>query len=230
MKSIITQDRIAGAIMGAFIGDAMALGPHWYYDLDELHRAYGTWIDDYTTPKPGRYHQGLKAGELSQSGIILKLTLQSLLDRRGYDQDDFCTRIDKQLLAHMDGKPMSGPGGYTSQSIRTIWKQRMTQKLAWSEVGSHADTAEAIERTLAIALFYAFDPHQLSLMVAKNSALTQVDELIGAMSVAYGLVLSLLVQGHPFDRHISDKLFRLSDDKKLPFHKLANAQVSPPLR
>ena len=29
-------DRAAGALMGAFIGDALALGPHWYYDLDEL--------------------------------------------------------------------------------------------------------------------------------------------------------------------------------------------------
>jgi ADP-ribosylglycohydrolase len=25
------HDRAAGAIMGAFIGDAMGLGPHWYY-------------------------------------------------------------------------------------------------------------------------------------------------------------------------------------------------------
>lgn len=30
------KDRANGAIMGAFIGDALGLGPHWYYDLDEL--------------------------------------------------------------------------------------------------------------------------------------------------------------------------------------------------
>lgn len=59
------QNRAAGAIMGAFIGDALALGPHWYYNLDELRRDYGDWIDGYTDPKPGRYHEGLKAGQLS---------------------------------------------------------------------------------------------------------------------------------------------------------------------
>jgi len=40
------QDRAAGAIMGAFIGDALGLGPHWYYNLAELRCEYGL--------KPGR--------------------------------------------------------------------------------------------------------------------------------------------------------------------------------
>ena len=34
MLSKIIHDRACGAIMGAFIGDA--LGPHWYYDLADL--------------------------------------------------------------------------------------------------------------------------------------------------------------------------------------------------
>ena len=65
------QDRAAGALMGAFIGDALALGPHWYYDLDELRATYGDWIDGYTDPQPGRYHAGLKAGQPSQAGVLL---------------------------------------------------------------------------------------------------------------------------------------------------------------
>lgn len=26
------RDRAMGALMGAFIGDALGVGPHWYYD------------------------------------------------------------------------------------------------------------------------------------------------------------------------------------------------------
>ena len=51
--------------MGALIGDALGVGPHWYYDLDEQRRDFGPWISDYTTPIPGRYHAGLKAGATS---------------------------------------------------------------------------------------------------------------------------------------------------------------------
>lgn len=49
--SLDIKDRAKGAILGAFIGDAIALGPHWYYDLEEQYRDYGKWIDTYTNPK-----------------------------------------------------------------------------------------------------------------------------------------------------------------------------------
>ena len=80
------HDRAAGALMGAFIGDALGLGPHWYYDLEELRKDYGEWIGDYTDPKPGRYHDGLKAGQLSQAGFILLMMIESLVTQGEYDQ------------------------------------------------------------------------------------------------------------------------------------------------
>ena len=40
-------DRAAGCVVGAFIGDALGLGPHWYYDLDELHRDFGDRVNGY---------------------------------------------------------------------------------------------------------------------------------------------------------------------------------------
>ena len=36
MLDTVTQDRATGAIMGAFIGDALALGPHWYVKRSKL--------------------------------------------------------------------------------------------------------------------------------------------------------------------------------------------------
>lgn len=228
MSESIVQDRAAGAIMGAFIGDALALGPHWYYDLAELRRDYGEWINTYTDPKPGRYHSGRKAGQLSQAGIILSLMLHSLVEQNGYDEADFCRRMDEELFLFMDGTPMNGPGGYTSQSIRESWRRRMEQQLPWGQTGGHADDTEAIERTLAIAVRYAFQPVELATAVAKNCRLTQIDDTVISMTVAYAAVLGMLVQGHALDSSISGKLMELVKSGCLPFHAVTFADLQPP--
>jgi ADP-ribosylglycohydrolase len=222
------QDRAAGAIMGAFIGDALGLGPHWYYNLGELRREYGDWIDDYTAPKPGRYHAGLNAGQLSQAGFILALTARSLVDSGGYDAGDFCRRMDEELFPLLDGTPASGPGGYTSQSIREAWRRRVQQKLPWGQTGGHADTTEAIERTLAIAVRYALEPARLAAAVAENTVLTQTDDTVVSMTVAYGAVLGLLVQGRGLDTELSGTLMGLVKSGDLPFHAVTRDNLQPP--
>ncbi|MRR53365.1 MAG: ADP-ribosylglycohydrolase family protein [Deltaproteobacteria bacterium] len=228
MPKTSLQNRAAGAIMGAFIGDAMGLGPHWYYDLAELRRDHGEWINDYTEPKPGRYHAGLKAGQLSQAGFILELTLRSLVERDGYDEQDFCRRLDEELFPLLDGTPICGPGRYTSQSIREAWRRRVQQKLPWGQTGGHADTTEAIERTLAIAVRYALHPGQLAAHVSGNTILTQVDDTVVSMTVAYCVVLGMLVQGYRLDTDLSGKLMQLVISGKLPFHAVTRPGTQPP--
>jgi ADP-ribosylglycohydrolase len=228
MPDAIIENRAAGAIMGAFIGDALGLGPHWYYNLAELRRDYGDWITTYTDPKPNRYHSGLKAGQLSQAGIILRFMLRSLVERGGYDEADFCRRMDEELFPLLDGTPANGPGGYTSQSIRHAWRQRVQQKLPWGQTGGHADTTEAIERTLALAVRYAFQPRELATTISDNTRLTQIDDTVVSMTVAYGALLGLLVQGHALDKSVSDKLMRLVKTGKLPFHAVTLDDLQPP--
>jgi ADP-ribosylglycohydrolase len=222
------KDRAAGAVMGAFVGDALALGPHWYYDLAELRRNYGDWIKDYTDPKPGRYHDGLKAGQLSQAGFILCLMVRSLVDCGGYDRADFCRRMDEDLFPLLDGTPVSGPGRYTSQSIREAWRRRVQQHLPWEQTGGHADTTEAIERTLAIAVRYAVHPARMAVAVADNTILTQADDTIVSITVAYGAVLGLLVQGHALDAQLSGKLMASVKSGALPFHTVTGDNFHPP--
>ena len=228
MADTTIRDRAAGAIMGAFIGDALGLGPHWYYDLDELRRDYGEWINGYTNPRPGRYHAGLKAGQPSQAGYILKLTLRSLVACGQYDEADFCQRMDDELLPLLDGTPSNGPGGYTSQSIRNLWRLRVRHKLPWGQTGGHADTTEAIERTLALAVRYALDPARLADTITSNTILTQDDDMVVSMTVAFGAVLGLLVQGHPLDTRLSGRLMQLVQDGVLPFHAVTSDNLPVP--
>jgi len=222
------NDRAAGAIVGALIGDALGLGCHWYYDLDEQYRDYGRWIDGYTTPKPGRYHAGMQAGQLSQAGLIATMLLKSVVANKGYAQDDFTRRLEGDLFPLLDGTPAQGPGGYTSQSIREAYRRRVQEKRPWTETGGYADTTEAAERVFVLGALYARDPRRLAEAVSANTVLTQVDEAIVAMTVAYSAVLGLLVSGETLDDAISDKLMRLVKTGALPFHAVTSGHLQPP--
>lgn len=46
-----TRSRYHGALLGACIGDALAMPAHWFYDTDELERTFGR-IDRYRAPSP----------------------------------------------------------------------------------------------------------------------------------------------------------------------------------
>jgi ADP-ribosylglycohydrolase len=224
----IDMDRAAGAIMGALIGDALGLGCHWYYDISALRRDYGEWISGYTTPKPDRYHGGMRAGELSQTGLILVMLLRSVTEHGEYLESDFTRRLDEELFPLLNGEPVYGPGGYTDQSIRDAYRRRVVQKKSWSETGGDADTTEAAERAIVLAARYAKNPKKAAETISSNCRLTHGDEAIIAMSTAYNLVLSRLVAGEKLTPAISEKLMSLVHRNELPFHAVTGSGFSAP--
>lgn len=213
-----TADRAAGCIVGAFIGDALGLGPHWYYDLQELRHDFGGWIHDYSAPKPdAKYHAGMKAGELSQSGLIMLMLLRSMAERGGYDEADFTRRLDEELLPRLNGDAFSGPGGYTNHSMRQVWQKRVREGRPWGEAGGNADTSEAAERAGLLAARYALDPAAAAQHAFENCMLTQTDSLVAQQSVAFACVVAALIRGEAFDEKLSDKLMALLSRGEVPF-------------
>jgi len=218
MTTFAIQDRAAGCIAGAFIGDALGLGPHWYYDLAELRRDFGDWIDGYTEPKPhAKYHRGMKAGELSQTGIIMRVLLRSLHECNAYDEKDFTRRLDEEILPKLSADAFSGPGGYTNHSFRQLWQARVSERKSWSETGGNADTSEAAERISLLAARYALDPAAAARHALENCLLTQNDSLVAQQSVAFACVLAALIRGEAFDENLSDKLMELVKSNAVPF-------------
>lgn len=191
MKASTRKERAAGAIMGTLIGDALGVGPHWYYDLDQLKKDYGEWIDDYTTPKAGRYHAGLAAGENSQTGQVVGLLLESIAALGSYDESDFCLRLDA-LLATLDGTPEGGR--YTDAAMRDVWQARQAGQ-DWDKTGSFADTAEAAIRMSVLAARYRDDFSKLLECCRSNARLTHRDPFIAGRSVAFGLIVAALING-----------------------------------
>lgn len=211
------KDRASGAVVGALIGDALGLGPHWYYDLDQLRKHYGPWIGGYTEPMPGRYHEGLEAGSLSQTGLITLELLRSVVEANGYDEVDFTRRLDTEILQQMDGTPYAGPGGYTNQSIRELYQARIRDNKPWGKTGDYADTSEGAERAVVLAARYAQSPTEGAQQIARNIRLTQVDPFVVALSASFDVIVSALIRGEPFDGQLSGKLYGMVEKGILPF-------------
>lgn len=200
------RDRIMGAIMGVFIGDALGVGTHWYYDLAALKKDFGPWISDYNDPKQKssgefaavhqyRYDQGVRAGDLSQTGQLYALLLGSIADKGGYDRDDFSSRVD-QFFKTLNGKSYSGR--YTDQAIRETWAHR-NAGVAWDDpkVGSNAITSDAAQMNVALAAVLFADPEKLAKSANGNTKLFYYNDFAITHSVAYALVVGGLINGVP---------------------------------
>lgn len=185
------KDRAMGAVVGLFVGDALGLGPHWYYDLKELRAEFGEWITDYCAPKPGHYHHGCTAGDVSQTGQVSMLLLQSLAEKGQYEESDFTTKLDA-FLDTLDGTPQGGR--YTDIAMREVWQARKAG-IAWDEAAGSADTAEAAIRGVMLAARYADKPRDLAAYAMRNIHLTHAEPFIKAQSLAFILSVCRLIRG-----------------------------------
>ena len=200
--------------MGAMVGDALSLGCHWYYDLDELKREYGEWISDYTTAKRGHYHYGCKAGDVSQTGQVYQFLLETLSEKGEYNEEDFCSRWDA-LLATLDGTRQGGR--YTGKAMVDVWRNRVVMKKPWSESASRfGDTTDSCVRAVALAARYHNDIPTLVEKIGSNSRLHYQDRQLHIHAIAYGLTVAALISGIQYPR-VSNHLLSLRAEGKIPY-------------
>ena len=202
------SDRAAGAIMGVLIGDALGLGTQWYYDLDALHREHGSWVDHYVDPKPDgdhrfasvsrlRYEQGLRAGDLSQTGQIFTLLLQSLHENGRLVPTDFFHRLDA-LYATLNGEPFSGR--YTESTHRALLQSR-ARGIAWDDpdIAPAEDSSDGALLLVPLAAMIA-DPEQFAREAERLLRTFYRDDFIRGNHIVYGLVIQGLINGLTVDQ------------------------------
>ena len=136
--SISSADRIRGALLGLFIGDALAMPVHWYYDTDALRRDYGT-INGYVKPQNPHPDSIL----WRSSFPVLRGVTDILHDQRQYwgkkdihyhqfleaGENTLNVKLARELLVLLEQN-----GRYTSDS----WLERMVSFLTCPD--SHKDT------------------------------------------------------------------------------------------
>ncbi|CAJ1959889.1 unnamed protein product [Cylindrotheca closterium] len=232
------KDRIQGAIIGVFIGDALGVGVHWQYDLAKLEADRG-FVTDYLDPLPGSYHSGtenapgrgkLKAGQLEQQGVIDKLLLESLAENLELNQNDFFDRFEKVILRDpaMDGTRQGGSHGWTDKSVCDIYDCRIVQKRPWSDCASpRSDTPDAVVRAALIAPLYYQNPKKMAVAIQKHAKAATMDSSVQAHSVAFGSMVAAAIQGVPLTHQMRDFLYQ-QPGRALPYTSLLSTQDSNP--
>jgi ADP-ribosylglycohydrolase len=86
------RDRVEGMIWGQFLGDAMCLGTHWIYNLEDLKTFYPD-LKGFEEPRAGHYHAGKKPGELTHYGEAALVLLESVAENGGLDIADYGRRF-----------------------------------------------------------------------------------------------------------------------------------------
>ena len=93
-----SRDRVEGMIWGQFLGDAMCLGTHWIYNLEDLKTFYPD-LKGFEQPRVGHYHAGKKPGELTHYGEAALVLLESVAENGGLDIADYGQRFFRHFAS-----------------------------------------------------------------------------------------------------------------------------------
>ncbi len=77
-------------VLSSFIGDALALGPHWIYDQGEIAAKFGR-VTRYHAPATS-YHPGKSAGDFTHYGGQTLVLLRSVAGLGKFDLEDFSSQ------------------------------------------------------------------------------------------------------------------------------------------
>lgn len=158
------EDRYRGMLLGALVGDALALGVHWIYDLDILDKRFGR-VTDYLEPGIGSYHPTKKKGEFTHYGDQILLLMESLIEKGTFDPSHF----SKKWAAFMETYT-----GYRDQaSIITL--QNLKNGLPFDKAGSPSNDMAGAVRAVALGYLYGEDLSSFQQVAEIQTQLTHRD-------------------------------------------------------
>lgn len=248
------NDRAQATLSGLFIGDALAMPAHWYYNTAALADDYG-YISDYLAPRNPHpdsilwrstysindhrfdilhqqarfwgqagihYHQFLNAGENTLNLTLCRLLMRSMIERGGYDPDDYLERY----IAFMT-TPGSHQDTYVEEYHRHFFT-RLAQGRSPSRCGSPEKHISGLIGLVPIIVFYRRDPQSAALAARYHLSLTHlgrrmsvaadflIDTLLGLLAGAsLGRLLStgMTSQHNPLFGHPFNKWLDLPDNR-----------------
>ena len=80
------MDNAKAMVVGAFVGDALALGAHWIYDTRAIRDRIGV-VDRMLDPPENGFHPNRRKGQQTHYGDQMFWLLTYMAENGGFDAD-----------------------------------------------------------------------------------------------------------------------------------------------
>ena len=182
------NDRIKAAVLGAFIGDAIALGVHWVYNTRVIDKKFGR-IDGYLDPLTS-YHKGKRAGEQTHFGDQMLVLMESVAAVPGFDLADFARRWRKMFETYT---------GYFDSATKDTLQNLSNGKDIFS-CGSTSDDLAGASRIASLLPIYPDDPDGLVAAAKGQTAFTHNHvDVVAASEFLARTTAAVLDGAHPLE-------------------------------
>ena len=141
------------AVIGAFVGDAMALGPHWIYDTNKLNDNFYP-IKGLTNPLGDSFHKNKTKGDFTHLGDQLILLVDFLEKNKEFNKKEFLNEFEKWYKEYSGYKDKA-----MKKTIENIEKEEF--------IGSKSDEFSGIKVLPVLYYYYGHDLDNLN-MVSKR--------------------------------------------------------------
>lgn len=172
------NNQTKGALYGALIADAHALGAHWLYDTKIIADNF-TGVDGYVTPTLKAYHTGKKKGEFTHYGDQAAHLAGYLRDKGSFDLKTY----KAAWLAFVESHEM-----YLDHATKES-KEALTGTEAVT--GSHSDDLGGIVSNCAFYSLENPDPQWLE----ERIRMTHDNEAVVAIGNFYRDVIAAILAG-----------------------------------
>lgn len=239
MKYITKESRIKGALYGLYIGDALAMPVHWYYDRDAMKKDYG-YVTDYLSPKnphPGSILSYKKYDPINEKGDILHDQAQ-YWGKKGIHYHQFLKagentlnlKIVTLLIESLNEKGKYDADDYLERYIRFMITPRMHKDTYVEEYHRHFFTEYAkgtsprrcgseekhiggLAGLAPIILFYSNDPQRAREAALEHLSLSHLGKIMEeAADVFINLLLAVLNE-----KSLRDEILKSTGSVLLPF-------------
>src|ERR1700730_8417200 len=192
-EDISIGDRLRGAVMGQFVGDAAAMGTHWIYNLTELQQLYPSGVIGFEAPKEGHYHFEKKPGDQTHYGDGALVFLESLAKEGRFDAKTFGRSFVQNFTPGVYSGYIDKATRGTLENYQAFAESHAVESFDFQQ-GADDDQLAAASRLASLVVRYWNDPNLL-IVVEQATRVCQNNPRAIAYMKFHALLLSELFSG-----------------------------------